>query len=310
MHRDVPTQRTYSCRDDSGGIPIVIIPVLEVGGTHVSAATVAWDGAARVVTQVRRQLDATGSATEIIRTLVSAGSELGVVGGRWAVAIPGPFDYAAGIGLYENVGKFENLRNVDVKTPLRSGLRATSLHLVNDAEAYGLGEVVAGAAQGHARAVCITLGTGVGSAFIADGSPVNSGVDVPPQGNIHLVESDGRPLEERVSRRAIRAAYSARTGHNLDVYGIAERARMGEPEAIAVIATAMELLGAAVAPWVTSFGASIVVVGGSISRSWDLIASPFRLGLDRGRATGAVAVVPSVLLDDAPLIGAASVLFS
>ena len=40
---------------------------------------------------------------------------------------------------------------------------------VNDAEAFGLGEWRAGAARGRRRAVAITLGTGVGSVFVADG---------------------------------------------------------------------------------------------------------------------------------------------
>jgi glucokinase len=46
---------------------------------------------------------------------------------------------------------------------------------VNDAAAFGLGEWVAGAATGAGRAVAITLGTGVGSAFVDNGSVAHRG---------------------------------------------------------------------------------------------------------------------------------------
>ena len=105
-----------------------------------------------------------------------------------------------------------------VRQPLR-GRRATrpdaalrpspsAVRFLNDADAFGVGEYAVGAARGHDRAVCITLGTGVGSAFLDRGRPVNSGPTVPPDGSIHLVVHDGRPIEETVSRRAIRTAYA------------------------------------------------------------------------------------------------------
>ena len=177
------------------------------------------------------------------------------------MAVPGPFDYARGIGLFRDVGKFDSLYGVDVRRGLLTRIRPrpSAVRFLNDADAFGVGEYAAGAARGHDRAVCITLGTGVGSAFLDRGRPVNSGPTVPPDGSIHLVVHDGRPLEETVSRRAIRTAYAAAAAGASgdlapDVHAIAERSRQGDDLAQRVLADAFGGLGAALAPLIQRFG--------------------------------------------------------
>jgi glucokinase len=44
----------------------------------------------------------------------------------------------------------------------------------------------------------------------------------------------------------------------------------------------MRALGAALAPWLARFGASVLVVGGSMSASWDLLAEPLSEGITGG----------------------------
>ncbi len=153
------------------------VPVLEVGGTHVSAAHVDLD-ARRVVAVTRREWDASASRAELVATIVDAVSALPPTGPSiWSIAIPGPFDYARGIGLFEGVGKLDALRSVDVGALLREALPAfvADVRFLNDAHAFALGEWVAGAACGHGRVLGLTLGTGVGSAFLADGRLVEHG---------------------------------------------------------------------------------------------------------------------------------------
>lgn len=105
-------------------------------------------------------------------------------GARWGVAVPGPFDYAKGVALFAGVGKFEALYGVDVRAALLGGLwqRPGDVVFLNDAHAFLAGEWTGGAAHGHRRAVGITLGTGVGSAFLADGLIREDGSGVPPGG--------------------------------------------------------------------------------------------------------------------------------
>ncbi|GAA4206087.1 ROK family protein [Actinocatenispora rupis] len=284
------------------------VPVLEIGGTHVTAALVEWRAAGPVVVDSgRTTLSSDGSADEIVGAIArAAGGLTAPTGAVWSVALPGPFDYAAGIALFAGVGKFEALYGVDLRAALCARIPAAAdFRFVNDAEAFAIGEWAYGAGRGHDRAVAITLGTGVGSTFLRAGVAVRSGDAVPPQGRVDLLTHRGRPLEETVSRRAVIAAYAQRTGRAEDVREIATAARAGDAVAAGTLRSAFEELGVALAPWLTRFGAEVVVVGGAMVASWDLIEPALRAGLgaDLAALPLAVAARPA----DSPLFGAALV---
>lgn len=278
-----------------------MIPVLEIGGTHVTAALVSPRTAA-VATRVRRPLDAQARAEDILGAVLRCARALPTppAGARWGVALPGPFDYESGVALFADVGKFESLYGVDVRAALLDGLPGSPSGVAfrNDAHAFLAGEWAAGAARGHTRAVGITLGTGVGSAFLADGELHTTGPGLPPEGRMDLARIGGRPLEEVVSRRAILARYGAAAGTGggpgaggagsggrptgaiaavgadvaVDVREIAERARAGEERARRVLDAAFGALGAELGPRLAAFRATALVVGGSMAESWDLVA--------------------------------------
>ena len=98
------------------------VPVLEIGGTHVSAALVDtqdWS----VSGHVRHDVDAHGSAGEIIAAFAGAAATLGVAdGSRWGVAMPDPFDYASGIARFRDVGKYEAIDGLDMGRALAEAL--------------------------------------------------------------------------------------------------------------------------------------------------------------------------------------------
>jgi glucokinase len=276
------------------------VPVLDVGGTHVSAALVDpadW----RVAQTTRHHLDADAPAEVLIDRFWRAGTALRApAGAAWGVAMPDPFDYERGIGQFEGVGKFTGLRGVDVGDALGTRLRGR-LFFLNDADAFLLGEWAAGAARGSKRCAGITLGTGIGSAWLVDGAIVDP--RVPPGGRINRMSIGGRPLEDVVSRRAIRRAYAQAGGDpSADVKEIAGAARDGSTVARRVLDGAMTALGRVVGRCVAGFRADVLVIGGSMSASWDLFEGAFRVGaLGNG--------LPEVRLatdsDRAPLIGAA-----
>ncbi|MFJ6086829.1 ROK family protein [Streptomyces sp. NPDC092369] len=289
------------------------MPVLDIGGTHVTAALVdPATGRPLPSSVLRRPLRSDAAADSVLDAIALAALEL-PAGHRshWGVAIPGPFDYDTGVGRFTGVGKFEALSGVDVGAGLRRRLahRAEHLRFLNDADAFAIGEYHAGAAAGHERVVCLTLGTGVGSSFLRDGRPVHDGTRVPPDGHVHRLTVRGLPLEESVSRRAIRAHYSRLDGvpgnrSPLDVHQIAALARAGNPAAAKAFRYAFEALGQAVAPWVDRFEASAVVIGGSMAQSWDLIRPALFAGLVLAGGTTA-RVSPARQPAQAPLIGAA-----
>lgn len=291
-----------------------LLPSLDIGGTHVSAALVdlATDP---VLVEARsdQSLDASAPADVILDRIAGCASMIGpTLEMVWGVAIPGPFDYAAGIARFHGVAKFESLVGVDMRAGLMERIRPTpaDVHFLNDADAFGLGEWRAGAASGHERAVVITLGTGVGSAFLAAGSVIDDDPSVPPEGRLDLLAIDGRPLEDTVSRRAILTRYATLTDHvraDIDVHELAERARAGDPVARRVFDDSMRALGKAISPWLSAFRATALVVGGAIAGSWDIIARPLGDGLANADPVLAarLEVVPSRRPHDAALIGAA-----
>ena len=293
-------------------------PVLEIGGTHVTAALVVhaagtWNVVADSV--VRQDLDAHAPAGQLLDALAGAANSLGAGHTRrWGVALPGPFDYANGIARYEHVGKFDQLQGVDVGAGLtaRLGQGLEAITFLNDADAFGIGEVALGAAGLSRRAVCITLGTGVGSSFLADGIPVKTGADVPPDGSCYLLEHRGRPLEDTVSRRAIRRAYAAAA--NLedpdagtpDVRDIAEASRAGDVVAAAVLEDAFAAVGEAAGPYLARFGAEVLIVGGSMAGSWDIVEPAIRKGLAAAApGLGRLALRKAERSEEAGLVGAA-----
>ena len=279
----------------------MVFGVVDVGGSHLHAATVRPTGVRLVLEhQVRADLDATAGEAVLLDQLTAPLVGLGA--GAWVVALPGPFDYARGRGDFAGVGKFGALAGVDLRAALanRLDVAGDAVHFLNDAVAYGLGEWSADDAR-PGRFLCLTLGTGVGSAFLVDGEPVGSGLGVPPHGWVHLLTAAGAPLEDTVSTRAIVAAYARRTTRVATVRDVAAAARNGDGPAYDVLADAMRALGRALRPCLADFRADALVVGGSVARSWDLLEGPLREGL--GERTPAV-LRPAALLDDAPLLGA------
>jgi glucokinase len=194
------------------------------------------------------------------------------------VALPGPFDVATGIAWYRGQGKFDNLYGYNVGERLRDLLDLDQILFMNDAEAFAVGEWTAGQVRGIDRCVGVTIGTGVGTAFLTEGWVVRKGDTVPPGGELYKTSYDGKPLEDWISARAILRAYFDRTGQEepeIGVKEIAERARSGAADARAVLLAAFGVLAAALTPWLERFGVTKVVLGGSISGAFDIVREVF-----------------------------------
>ncbi len=252
------------------------VPVLEIGGGHVTAAVVSpltgeVDGVHRA------GLDSKASADSIIGELCEAARQLPLATGL-AVALPGPFDFAAGVAWYR-LDKFASLYGHDLGQSLRDRLELERVVFMNDAEAFTVGEWSAGELRGFDRCVGVTIGTGIGSAFLDDGRAVRTGDTVPPGGELYRTSYDGRPIEEWISGRAILRRYAERLGSppppDTGVKEIAEAARAGDALALGVLLDAFRVLSDALVPWLERFGATRVVLGGAISGAFDVVAEVF-----------------------------------
>jgi predicted NBD/HSP70 family sugar kinase len=272
------------------------VAALELGGSHVSAARVEVANG-RVADPLRVPLDAHGSRAELLEGIVAAARSVADGATRVGVAVPGPFDYARGICTLRGVGKLEALFGVDLRSELSNvfpAADARAIRFLNDAEAFLLGEAAVGGARWHSRAIGITLGTGLGSAFLVDGEIVRSGPGVPAEGELHRVPFRGRAVEDMLSGRGLRMRF----GGDLDAERIASLADVGDPRATAVFASFGADLAAFLAPWVREFGAQCVVVGGAIAHAWPHFGAALTEAI-------AVDVARAERMDDAALLGAA-----
>ena len=278
-------------------------PAIEIGGSHVSAALVDASGAVGPIH--RAPLDRNADAATLLDAITAVASRIGAgPGSAWGIAIPGPFDYEAGIGRYQSVGKFESLNGVDVGAALKAGVRPSpsSVRFIGDAIAFALGEWASGPARGRARIAALTLGTGIGSAFLIDGRPVTAGPEVPPEGRADLLTKDGQGLEELVSGRAVLDAYRRLNGEPApSVAELAQRAQTGDQLAGRVLEDSYRTLGEVLTPYVDAFKPEILVVGGGISAAWPLIEPSLRAGL----CNDSVPIVQSADTEVSALRGAA-----
>jgi glucokinase len=132
---------------------------------------------------------------------------------------------------------------------------------------------------------------------------------VPPDGSVHLLSIDALPLEEAVSRRALRRRARLAIEElpaDADVLDVAMLARAGDSRARRVFDDAFAALGSTLAPWLTRFETSVLVVGGSMAGSWDLVRPPLVGALLRAEPVLAgLAIRRAAHPEESALIGAA-----
>lgn len=280
------------------------VGAIDIGGTHVTAALVKLDQVSIEPGTLRRsELAADGTREELVETIATAARSVPRQDvSHWGVATPGPFDYARGVSLISGVSKLDELYGVDMRDELSRalGVAPQHVHFVNDADAFLIGEWWAGAARRHDRAMGVTLGTGLGSAFLERGEIVMDDPRVPPEGRLDLVPFRGAAVEETLSRRGLRAGYGEA---DVDVAEIALRARGGERRASELLHSFGGALGEFLAPWIERFAPTCLVLGGSIARSWDLWSASFFPTCAPARDLASCGVAER--LDEAPLLGAA-----
>ena len=275
--------------------------VYDIGGSHVSAAVcMGNDYRLGPIVGAAHPAEATSEAFIALLHRIGCEASLGIEGVQGAeLAFPGPFDYEAGISRVTH--KLPYMFGVNLRQALaaRFGFDPGAVRFLNDAAAYLLGEVGAGAGRGFERVVCITLGTGIGSGFAVDGKVVTTGAGVPPGGEIWDYPYAGGILEETLSTRALQAMYKSRTGMLREVAAIAADAA-SDPEAKAVFEEFGHRLGIAFRDVLGAFDPQVVVIGGGISRSSHLFL-PFA---EQEVAGMRMELRISTLLDNAPLVGA------
>lgn len=169
-------------------------------------------------------------------------------------------------------------------------------YLENDANAAALGENVFGAGKGTRHMVYITVSTGVGGGIIADGKLYGGAKGSAGEIGHTIIDPNG-PLcgcgnhgcleslssgtaiaaraEEAVSRGASDrlAAIKQRDGA-LTARTVAEAAQSGDATSEAIYSEAARYLGIALANLVNLLSPQLILLGGGVTHSGDLILAP------------------------------------
>lgn len=285
----------------------------DIGGSHISCAAVDFERKAAVPESlVTQTVNNQGLAREILSSWATAlgkamaridRSQLAGIG----FAVPGPFDYCRGIALFtREVAKYQSLHGINVSERIRELAgqpRDLDVRFMNDAIAFGVGEAWMGKAAGVARSISVTVGTGLGSAFLERGIPVVEREDVPPNGYLwHLPFNKGL-ADASFSTRWFIKRYAEKSGSTLaGVKPIADRAAT-DPLAREVFHEFGTNLGRFLKPLVQRFGAELLVIGGNVSAAYDLFGAALEESLSKAR--GPVAIEVSALKENAAMIGSA-----
>ncbi len=279
--------------------------VYDIGGSHISAAVCAESDLGLGTVAKALQPQSIETFLETLKQLASqVTANTSCVSGAM-LAMPGPFDYAAGVSWMQH--KMPYLYGINVRHALaeRMGWKDEQVQFLNDAAAFLLGEIGAGAAHDVSRTVGITLGTGIGSAFAIDGHLVTDGPGVPPGGEIWNLPFEGGIVEDLISTRSIQQGYKERTGQGREVAEIAAGAAQ-DPAAVQVFQEFGRDLGRVLRALLIDFAPEVVVLGGGISH-----AAPLFLPAAHRELQGlALQLRVSLLGDRAPLVGAGVSWFS
>lgn len=211
--------------------------------------------------------------TSVFKKAVEMRMEVTAIG----MAFPGPFDYKRGISLMKH--KFRSIYGVNLKQLIVKELNLTDYFPVifrPDSWAFLVGETCKGAARGYSRVIGITIGSGLGSAFMIENKVVTRGPGVPPHGWLWNLPYKNGILEDWISRRGIIKMYREATGSELDVKEIADRAYRGEKYACTVFERIGRILGGVLRSIARDFRAECIVLGGQISRAFNLFERPLR----------------------------------
>jgi glucokinase len=168
------------------GIPFVKTTVLDTNGPEEAVLQTIGN----IITETLAEIPEPGTGTSLQRQRSKPQRSI-----RVAMGFPGPFDYEAGVCYIKGLSKYTNLYGVNIADGVSAYLPfPAEFRFRNDAEAAILGEAVRGAGAGYRRILGITLGTGMGSAFIEDRLPVT----VP---NPYMADGSLFPLPARVTTR-------------------------------------------------------------------------------------------------------------
>lgn len=206
--------------------------------------------------------------------------------------------------------------------------------ITNDANAAAIGEMVYGAAKGMKNFIEITLGTGVGSGVVVNGKLLYGHDGFAGEVGHIIVKEGGRDCG--CGRKGCLETYTSATGvvrnatellavrnidselraipyNELTALKISQAAEHGDIIARSVFEYTGEILGKALANVTTVTSPEAFVIFGGLAKAGDILFEPIRRSMEQNMLNifkNKVKVLPSLLSDDAAILGASALVWN
>jgi len=296
---------------------------VDIGGTQMRAASYPLQGyqpikIKRIATQSPGHSPSKRLIT-LIKDVIPQQEEIIAIG----VAAPGPLDPKTGVIL--ETPNIPALHHFPITYYLSEHFKVPVV-LDNDANLAALSEWTVGAGKGHQHLIYLTISTGIGSGIIIAGQLLHGEQGLAPElGHTTVLPNGPRcgcgqlgHLEAVASGPAIAGWVTQALSQGqqstlsdllpLTAKIVAQSAALGDQLGLAAYRRAGTFIGQALADFIHIFNPSMVIFGGGVSRSGDLLLSPVKEALNKHIMSPNyiqnLTITTAVLGDNAGLIGA------
>lgn len=276
---------------------------VDIGGSHITAAII--DTGNRKIlpeTLFRSTVDSSLDAPEIMNQWLSiirkSISSAPSIPSAMGIAMPGPFNYEAGISLICEQDKFHSLYGLNIKQWLCRELPFTEEQVIfsNDAACFLQGELYSGTAQTIYPVLGLTFGTGLGSSINSDGitrdadlwhHPFRTGI-----------------AEDFLSASWLIKRFKTLSGIDAEsVKALADKAESdNDPLARQLFLEYGANIAEFIMPLIRQHGLRRVILGGNIAKAWPL----FSPGLLPQMEHSGCVIEPAMLGEHSAMIGSVS----
>lgn len=282
---------------------------IDLGGTNIKIVAVSEEGQILERSTCETQTDSPVSWVETIRQRIKEIENEQAESADWiGLAAPG-LAARDDLSIASMPGKLQGLEGLNWTDALRT---SHTVPVLNDAHAALLGEAWIGAAVGYRNAVLLTLGTGVGGAFLAEGRLFKGHIgraghlghiSLNPDGPPDIVGTPGS-LEQTIGNSTL-AARSA--GRFRSTRRLVEAHLNGDEQATEVWLRSMHNLAAGITSIINALDPEVIILGGGIAQAGPALFEPLERFVEKmeWRPEGhRVRITPATLGDLAGTLGA------
>lgn len=300
---------------------------LEFGGTNIKAAL--FDNKPKIIhkefqpTHAKRGVESVlKRVKKTIHNLINKEKILSNHLMGIGIASPGPLDTKKGIVF--NSPNLPGWEKVPLKRVIEREFNVPVI-LENDTNAIALGEYWMGSGKGVNHLICLTLGTGVGGGIILNGQILHGRDDLGGEIGHMIIEKDG--LECNCGNRGCLEAFVSATGivkrtiqalnkgressllkkrNRLTSELIFNEAKKGDRLSLEIVNETAEYLGIGLANLVNILNPEIIILGGGVSHSGEILFKPTLKELKKRafhRGVEHLKVLPPKLGNSAGILG-------